>query len=1236
MRKRNGNPFLGIAITSIIVLVLFASILVPVIILTTTSTTVVQDDDGGFDIGTTQGPPGPAGINGTNGIDGQDGAQGPPGPAGPAGPAGIDGVDGRNGTDGQDGQDGQDGAQGPVGPAGLDGIDGVFNDTLCTGVILEAGHLLHWNVQDGCFDATFLPEDVDVVNMLCPGQFLNHSDILVYNSVGNCYLAVAPETHPVNTCGGDTPLPGQVLQFDGICYHTVDPVDLGVTGPAGANGTDGIDGQDGAQGPAGVDGIDGVNGINGTNGIDGQDGQDGAQGPPGADGQDGLNGIDGINGTNGIDGQDGAQGPPGPPGPPGPAGADGFDGIDGVFNDTLCVGVILEAGHLLHWNVQDGCFDAIFLPEDVDVVNMLCPGQFLNHSDILVYNSVDNCYLAVAPETHPVDTCDGDTPLPGQVLQFDGNCYHTVDPVALGVTGPAGADGADGQDGAQGPAGPAGFDGINGINGTNGIDGVNGIDGINGTNGIDGIDGQDGAPGVDGAPGPPGADGADASFNDQLCLGTNLTAGHILHYNAIGDCFDAIFLPEDVDVVNMLCANQTLDEGDVLVYFSAGSCYFAVQPEEHPVDTCIGDVPLDGQILQFDSGLQCYHTIDPIQLNVTGPAGAPGADGADGAPGVNGTNGAPGADGINGADGEDGLLLWCGGIPPPNDWLVAWNGTCAYGVNPANFSSGVDCANPATEGCCGSVFGAVGQPCLHHGEGSGHLACVNETLYCTPDFCVDYLDCSNNDICCNNFCVPQTDDNCGTCGNVCTFFCDIGNYICSPIGCGDAIVHGFLGEQCDLGFIGNNGSYDGCNADCTLGPFCGDGMLSPNEECDDNFAQPGIYCSNCIRIAPPNCGNGVINGGQGEQCDDGNTTPGDGCDELCEVEIGWQCELEPSDCKIECPIGNECGIGETCCRGVCRDFQTDILACGSCTTGCTIGDTCTAGTCGRGCFFGLCNWDCPTGDCQCIDGGLGEVTCPIPECVSNDECILGEICSVTNECIPSYEVSENCITPVSVIFTPGIHNFVLPANSFEYQLFLAVGSGGGASNTADAYDYDGGGGGAQVLFALPIVGPNPGDTLEFDVPGITNIGQHGKNFTLTLLGPNTILAVAEGGKRGIIGSPGGEGGGGTPGGVFGSFGGHDGVSPDPTTFNGGGGGGGRVGVNTICPNCVRSGGGAAAPPIFANQPGTSGSYEGGGGSSALAQGESAILGAGGGGSSGNDVAKRKGGAGIAEFVYCLP
>ncbi len=81
--------------------------------------------------------------------------------------------------------------------------------------------------------------------------------------------------------------------------------------------------------------------------------------------------------------------------------------------------------------------------------------------------------------------------------------------------------------------------------------------------------------------------------------------------------------------------------------------------------------------------------------------------------------------------------------------------------------------------------------------------------------------------------------------------------------CGDAVVE--PGEACDEGTANNTGAYGGCNANCTLGPYCGDGMLQ-------------------LQF--------------GESCDDGNGNSGDGCSSSCQVEPGYACATPGYPCQL--------------------------------------------------------------------------------------------------------------------------------------------------------------------------------------------------------------------------------------------------------------------------------------------------------------------------------------------------
>jgi len=69
---------------------------------------------------------------------------------------------------------------------------------------------------------------------------------------------------------------------------------------------------------------------------------------------------------------------------------------------------------------------------------------------------------------------------------------------------------------------------------------------------------------------------------------------------------------------------------------------------------------------------------------------------------------------------------------------------------------------------------------------------------------------------------------------------------CTPI-CGDAIIA--AGEQCDDGAEQNTGGHNRCNADCTIGPYCGDGIVQEEaEECDDADPNRPAECAGCLLL----------------------------------------------------------------------------------------------------------------------------------------------------------------------------------------------------------------------------------------------------------------------------------------------------------------------------------------------------------------------------------------------------
>ena len=174
--------------------------------------------------------------------------------------------------------------------------------------------------------------------------------------------------------------------------------------------------------------------------------------------------------------------------------------------------------------------------------------------------------------------------------------------------------------------------------------------------------------------------------------------------------------------------------------------------------------------------------------------------------------------------------------------------------------------------------------------------------------------------------------------------CDDGNTIdraagdtctntCKRVYCPDSIIQADRGEECD---DGNYVDGDGCKNDCTLAPLCGDGTIDEDlgEECDDGNNNNTDDCTNECKEAA--CGDGFVQ--DNEVCDDGvDTGEGDPCPGLCQmknicgngVSEGQnyeQCDdgsensdTAPDACRQDC-ISARCGdtvidTGETCDDG---------------------------------------------------------------------------------------------------------------------------------------------------------------------------------------------------------------------------------------------------------------------------------------------------------------------------------
>src|SRR5262245_43711384 len=165
-------------------------------------------------------------------------------------------------------------------------------------------------------------------------------------------------------------------------------------------------------------------------------------------------------------------------------------------------------------------------------------------------------------------------------------------------------------------------------------------------------------------------------------------------------------------------------------------------------------------------------------------------------------------------------------------------------------------------------------------------------------------------------------------------------------------------------------------------PECGDGAIDPGEDCDDNDVTSGDGCDALCEVEPgwnctgepsdcvmgqSECGDGAI--ANGEDCDDDDTMSGDGCSADCEIEAGWECHGSPSSCNLLCGNGHldpgeECDGGPNC-DATCHDItpvdctlvpQTGCPASQACDlTGADDGSTECRAVTGMGGADSLCN-----------------------------------------------------------------------------------------------------------------------------------------------------------------------------------------------------------------------------------------------------------------------------------------
>jgi cysteine-rich repeat protein len=174
-----------------------------------------------------------------------------------------------------------------------------------------------------------------------------------------------------------------------------------------------------------------------------------------------------------------------------------------------------------------------------------------------------------------------------------------------------------------------------------------------------------------------------------------------------------------------------------------------------------------------------------------------------------------------------------------------------------------------------------------------------------------------------------------------------------------------------------------CNdAEISINPaateICGNGI---DDNCD------GATDEGCS--IPAICGNGVVE--ETEACDDENVVVGDGCSDVCAVEIGYTCIGDsPSVCSLDCVASTEiCDNVDNDCDGFIDEDLTQTTSCG----------------------VGYC---AAVGQLMCVDGSLLD-SCtagdPITEICGNG---IDENCDGTDDVCPVVQLFADSAFDMSV------------------------------------------------------------------------------------------------------------------------------------------------------------------------------------------------------------------------------
>jgi fibro-slime domain-containing protein len=224
-----------------------------------------------------------------------------------------------------------------------------------------------------------------------------------------------------------------------------------------------------------------------------------------------------------------------------------------------------------------------------------------------------------------------------------------------------------------------------------------------------------------------------------------------------------------------------------------------------------------------------------------------------------------------------------------------------------------------------------------------------------------------------------------------------------PPFCGDGALND--DEQCD---DAGTEAGDGCSANCLVveqgylcptpgasceqAAICGDSLLRAGELCDDANTQGGDGCSASCQleadfacpvpgeacVSSVECGDRRVSGD--ESCDDGGLVDGDGCSATCQTEPGWSCPIVGALCVPVCGDGLLLGFEQ------CDDGDLDVAD--GCSETCGRQDGFACNTAGAACERTVCGDGVAEGSEGCDDGNDRPFDGCF-ECVREPACVQG-------------------------------------------------------------------------------------------------------------------------------------------------------------------------------------------------------------------------------------------------------